>query len=396
MVKLWDTKSFDEQASLLGHATHVYDVAFSPDSQVLASGSADNTVIVWDITKSGRRGGGKIARLRGHSNLVRSIVFSPGGDTLISGAEDNTVKRWRMSEATRQDTVYLGNGTFSSAFSTDGKYLVVGLFDGTLRLLDAPAESVLHQFAALGSPVERVALSRDGKTLACTTSSGSLTFWDPFGGKQLKRLERQDDEAFSAAFSPTDNSLAVGGDKVELWNLETGKLIYALPGHADSVRALAFSPDGRVLASGSNDGMVLLWDTSSAQKTHTLEGHQDRIRGLAFSADGELLASASQDCSVRVPRARLLLLRRASGKNAVRGRTRRRMDQEQRHHTPQLRVRATLRDLQKQEEERAGRSVFSGARRGHRQETQEGVDPDPDVDGRGTAGHWEADEETQQ
>ena len=82
------------------------------------------------------------------------------------------------------------------------------------------------------------------------------------------------------------------------------------------------------------------------------------------------------------------------GKNTVRGRTRRQMDQEQRRHSPPLRVWTSLRDLQKQEEKRAGRSVLSGACRRHRQETQEGVDPDPNVDGRRADGHWNADEES--
>ncbi len=287
---------------LRGHTDAIRTVAFSPDGSMLASGSADNSILLWDVSHRQPIGG----PLVGHSGAVNSVAFSPDGTLLASGSDDNTIILWDMSTHEPSGPPLTGHAgpVNSVAFSPDGKLLASGSDDNTIILWDiATHQPIGNALAAHTAPVTSLAFSPDGKTLASGSKDKTIVRWDagthqPIGQPLVGHLG----SVYAIAFSPDGKMLASGSDDntIMLWDPATGKPItQPLRGHSSRVASLAFRPDGKVLASGSYDHSILLRDMSTFQRTGLpLQGHADWILGIAFSPDGRMLASGSADRSI--------------------------------------------------------------------------------------------------
>ncbi|MCS6807020.1 MAG: right-handed parallel beta-helix repeat-containing protein [Blastocatellia bacterium] len=209
-------------STLSGHTDWVNSVAFSPGTKLLASGSGDQTIRVWDV------GTGNLVRtLSGHTAWVSSIAFSPDGKVLASGSGS-------------------------------------GFLDGTVRLWDAATGALVRTLSGHTGGVSSVAFSPDGKLLASGSWYGDQTVrvWDVATGALVRTLSGHTGGVSSVAFSPDGKLLALGSDDqtVRLWDVGTGNLVRTLSGHTNLVRSVAFSRDGKLLASGSADRTVKLWN----------------------------------------------------------------------------------------------------------------------------------------
>ncbi|KAF8535913.1 vegetative incompatibility protein HET-E-1 [Trichophaea hybrida] len=282
-VRLWDPSTGASRSTLEGHSSDVRAVAFSPDGQLLASASLDNTVRLWDPSTGASRG-----TLEGHSSNVNAVAFSPDGQLLASASDDNTVRLWDPStgaraarlRVTRLNTLE-GHSSYVSAvaFSPDGQLLASASYDDTVRLWDPSTGA-----------------SRG------TLEHNTVRLWDPSTGASRGTLEGHSSAVSAVAFSPDGQLLASASldTTVRLWDPSTGASRSTLEGHSSYVSAVAFSPDGQLLASASGDNTVRLWDPSTGASRGTLEGHSFYVRTVAFSPDGQLLASASLDTTVRL------------------------------------------------------------------------------------------------
>ena len=254
-VRLWDVESRKQIATLEGS----YTVVFSPDGSALASGSRDGTVKLWDMEKREQ-----IATLEGHTGRVVSVTFSPDGSTLASGSEDGTVRLWDV-ESRRQIATLEGHSrrVWSVAFTPDGSTLASGARDGTVKLWDVERRMQTGSLEMHTTTVLSVAFSHDGATLACGAISGMLKLWDVATQKLIATLEGHTANVFSVAFSPDGATLASGEGygEVRLWDVVTGDNLHTFL-NAGAISAVAFSPDGTTLASASWDGRVNLWDVS--------------------------------------------------------------------------------------------------------------------------------------
>ncbi|KAF8540104.1 vegetative incompatibility protein HET-E-1 [Trichophaea hybrida] len=297
-VRLWDTSTGASRGTLEGHSDSVRAVAFSPDSQLLASASDDNTVRLWDPSTGASRG-----TLEGHSRSVSAVAFSPDNQLLASASNDNIIRLWDPSTGASRGTLEgHSDSVYAVAFSPDSQLLASASDDNTVRLWDPSTGASRGTLEGHSRSVSAVAFSPDSQLLASASNDNTIRLWDPSTGASRGTLEGHADSVYAVAFSPDSQLLASASNDntVRLWDSSTGVSRGTLEGHSRSVRAVAFSPDSQLLASASDDNTVRLWDPSTGASRGTLEGHSDWIYAVAFSPDSQLLASASFDSTVRL------------------------------------------------------------------------------------------------
>ena len=279
--------------TLEGHSQDVTSVTFSPDGTLLATGSDDDTVKLWDMeTKT------NILTLEGHRGDVTSVSFSPDGKLLASGSDDDTVRLWDVD--TNENIAILEGHRWnvtSVSFSPDGKLLASGSDDDTVRLWDVDTNENIAILEGHRWNVTSVSFSPDGKLLASGSDDDTVRLWDVDTNENIAILEGHRRNVTSVSFSPDGKLLASGSDDgtVKLWDVETQQNITTFKGHVDDVKSVAFSQVGKTLISRSSDGLVKLWNVDTKENITTLEGYRGNVWSVAFSPDGKTLASGTDN-----------------------------------------------------------------------------------------------------
>lgn len=283
-----------------GHSSEVTSVAFSPDGKVIASGSDDNSIKLWNVAT------GRLLRtLSAHSNSVYSVAFSPDGKTLATGSTDKTIKLWDVASGRLlKSFMPLGSDATPVAFSPDGKILAGGASAGKIKLWLISTGRVLLTLKGHCCVVYSVAFAPDGQTLASVGTDDQVKLWDVNTGQLRKALRGHITTIHSVVFSPDGKTLASGGsfdDKtIKLWDVATGLLLRSLTGHTSAIYALAFSRDGKTLVSGGWDNQVKLWDVAGGRELPTVMGHSAGVACVASSPDGTIFASGSADRTIKL------------------------------------------------------------------------------------------------
>jgi WD40 repeat protein len=238
---------------------------------------------------------------QGHSGRVNAVAVSPDGKTLASAGADHTIKLWDLATAKVVRTLTgHANQVHSVAFHPGGKALAACSLDRTIKLWDLASGK--ERYTLTGHGCFHVAFSRDGQRFASCGEdhggAGLIKVWETATGKLLRTLSGHGGEVWEVAFSADGKVLASagGGDRtVRLWDVAGGWQLAVLRGHTDHVRSVPFHPDGRTLASSSNDHTIRLWDLATLREKQTLRGHIGTVVTIAWRADGRLLASLGWD-----------------------------------------------------------------------------------------------------
>lgn len=271
-------------------------LTFSPDGATFASGHWDGTIRLWDVASR------TIATtLEGHRRYIDSVSFSPDGSTLASASADGTVQIWDIATGTSTVTIRDWSQPICVAFSPDGDRLASGWWDGSVTLWDIATRRSLAKYNDHGDRVQAVSFSPLGKTLATASEDGTVKLFDLASGN-ANTLFGHSGPIWGMAFSPDGRSLAsrsgTSQGKVEIWNAVTGRMVASLGEQRCSpVRSLSISPDGTTLAIGSQDSTVRLWDLVTLTNSARL-AHGSQVGAVSFSPDGTLLASSDKTATV--------------------------------------------------------------------------------------------------
>lgn len=307
-IELWDVKSQKLITEIEAFQEAVSVVVFSADGKTLVSGSLKK-IKLWDVETRKL-----LSTLDTPHRGISSLNFSPNGKRLLSLGKEMSVKLWDL---TTQKPISLldghGDWVLCLAFSPDGKLLASGDKSGIIKLWDSTGRSVSTLIER--AVVRSLAFSPDGKHLFSGTHDGTVKIWNVKDGELINMLRGHRKEVYDIAISPDGRILASASDDrlIGFWDLE-GNNIAMLPGHKQGVTSLDFSPDGSLLASGSMDSSVKLWDVRSREFIATLGTpkprpgfiemmttfRQDRVWSVAFSPDGKLVAAGSEDGVVRI------------------------------------------------------------------------------------------------
>lgn len=277
----------------------VWSVSYSTDGKLLASGSFDGTVKLWDALS-----GALVRTLEGHTDKVRGVAFNKKGDLLASTGDDRTVKLWDVASGRELKTFREKSPDAimtSVAFSPDGKFVASSSLFLGVSLWEistghrVPLTSQGTSNSVVFSPNGRFVASISG--IDKETYGSKITLWEVEGNRVVRTMVGQG-SINSLAFSPDGNLLAsasLADGTIELWEIKTGRKVRALKGHVGAeATSVAFSPDGRLLASAGFDRKLKLWNVTDGTELRTLESCE-AINSVTFSPDGRIVVTGNLD-----------------------------------------------------------------------------------------------------
>jgi WD40 repeat protein len=306
--KVWRQLPCD--TSFTGHTGPVKAVAFSPGMRVVLTGSDDRTARLWNTT-----GGPAIQTFAGHTAEVRAVAFSPDGMRVLTGSLDGTARLWDRATGLPIGGPFLGSGgaVRSVAFKPDDESrFLTGSDDGAARLWNVTNRTVVRTFSGHAAPVTSVAFSSpDGRKVLTGSLDGTAKLWNYANASLIRTFSGHSDGVCSVAFSPDGTRVLTGSrdGTAMLWRTADGSILRTFSDHNGAVYSAQFSPDGtRILTSGA-DRTAKLWNAANgtivapetdSQPIRTLFGHAGAVCAAVFSPDGKKLLTGSDDGTARL------------------------------------------------------------------------------------------------
>ncbi|KAJ2933545.1 hypothetical protein H1R20_g3565, partial [Candolleomyces eurysporus] len=280
----------------------------APLVELLKSGSDEDRRVVENFQQEYTEDVNCLFELQGHSSMVQSVAISPDGKRIVSGSLDGTIRIWDMETGAQVGEPLLGHrGDINSvAISPDGKLIVSGSDDETIRVWDAETGmQVGESLEGHERLVLSVAFSRDGKRIVSGSGDSTIRIWDAETGMQVgDPLQGHRGSVLFVAISP-DGKRIVSGSRDEpiwIWDAETGEQVgELLQEQTYSVVSVAISPDGKRIFSCYTDDTIRIWDAETGtQVGEPLQGHSDDVKSVAISPDGKHIVSGSDDRTIRI------------------------------------------------------------------------------------------------
>jgi WD40 repeat protein/serine/threonine protein kinase len=297
-VRLWDAATGKERVPVAGSRRALQAVAIAADGATVATTGPDQNVRLWDVATGKERAAPLLLEGAGYS-----LAFSPNSKLLASAAVQGIVKLWdpvtgslqtsfKLRRSRPAHLVFIEDGRTLAAVGVGGNYANQG---NDLTLWDVPEGRERESGLATDAPVACADVSRDGRTLALGLNQAAVQLWDMHANKAGPLWQTSTQVQSAIAFSPDGKTLAMGSNAaVHLRDLAGGPAHAPHTLHKKWVYGLAFSPDGRLLASADEDGRVVIWDRTANRKLKEWE-FRGAVAGIVFAADGRHLATANSN-----------------------------------------------------------------------------------------------------
>jgi len=285
---------------LEGHSGGVLSLDFSPDGDLLASGSIDNTLRLWTVED-----GSLLRTMYGHPFPILVLKFTPNGSFIVTGSTDGIGRLWRVSDGKLINTLEGHSGWINSLdVSKDGGLIATCADDYTVRVWRFFDANEIQYIDEGMSVISEISFSPNDDNLIWSENNGSIRIRS-IKGDWIQKFNENDVPASSIAVHPGGNLIISGhfnGD-IKLWDITDGKLLHTLKGHTGEVTSLSISPEGKFLVSGAIDGIPRVWKMKSDQSEPRLEfvlmGHQGTVNDITFSPQGSVIATGSEDGTIR-------------------------------------------------------------------------------------------------
>ena len=307
-IWIYDAHTGKELNLLTGqHGEPYVSAAYSSDGKTIATGGVDGTVQLWNT-----RTGEIINTFKCPEEYIGYIKYSSDGQVIAIKGADNTIELWNartgkhfksLSGHEEPNTLYEGHpvaSIISFAFSPDGKTIVSGGGDKTVRLWNVHTGENIETLTGHTEEVIAVAYSPDGKTIVSASRDKTLRLWDTNTGDNIRTLSGHEDIIVSVAYSPDGNIIVSAGwdGMLHRWNAQTGEplktyeiytgALYFSRGHAGAITHTAYSPDGKTIATVGGDGTMQWWDAHTSEKLKTFIEFCEH--SVTYSPDGKTLA----------------------------------------------------------------------------------------------------------
>lgn len=297
-IQLWQVSDLQCLFTLQGHTNWVRHIAFDPMGATLASASDDGTVRVWDLSTRTCQ-----CVLSEHHGNVYSVTFSPDGQVIASTSEDGSIRLWSVVDKTCL-CVLEGHSALvvAACFAPCGTFLASGSFDKTIRIWDVQTGKCLRILTEHTSSVTRLNFSPDGQWLASPSCDRTTRIWRVANWQCVTLLEGHTEWIWGATWSPDNCLIATYGADctTRIWDIRTGNCLYVLSGHKTQVWQAVFSPDGATISTCSEDQTIFLWDVQSGRRLITIMGYSNWVRPVVFSSGEKLFATGHKDRKLRV------------------------------------------------------------------------------------------------
>jgi WD40 repeat protein len=298
------------------HTADIWTVKFSPAENIVASGGVDSTVKIW------KRESGEIIHTLKHPMGVTYLAFRADGKFIATSCYDGKVRIWKVEDGSLIKEFAGHEGTvWHVAFSTDGRTIASGGQDATIKLWDVEKGILLRILKGHKLTVWSVKFSPDGNIIASGSFDNTVKLWNVLDGKLLSNIKGHTEAVVDLAFSNNGKKLATASDDktIKIWDMPDGKIIHSIkvPEH---VQAVVFSPDDKRLMTGGRDKIMIgeflqeifgdskfnkgisarLWDVKDGTLLQTFAEHSNDVNDIAYSIDGKYIATASSDKTVQI------------------------------------------------------------------------------------------------
>jgi WD40 repeat protein len=294
-ARLWHVKQGVEVAQSCGHRGRIFGIIYSPDGRCVVTGSEDGSLRAWDAAT-----GKELRQFRGHGGWVSNVACSPDGKMLAAaGFHDQTVSVWEFASA---KLLHRLEGYAAAAFTPDGKRLVTGHLDKSIRIWDPVTGRQTHRLFADQAAIQCLAVSPDGKTLAHGDAAGTLLVWNLDNHKVRHRIRAHVGIVRTVTFSPDGKQIATGGDdrRVRFWDAADGSRSGEIQ-TSEPLNFLRFSPGGKlVLTVGASGKSCELWNPTTYRRLANVAATRRNMDKVAISPDAKRLATSADGYSVLI------------------------------------------------------------------------------------------------